>query len=301
MLVDKLTQHPQLLKVGVELNDIWTSIGGAPCISPCAYRDETDAVPEAGQNMAAYFAEFIRKSKTVRRHLMRAKNYFREKKGSIFLDWDHLIPVNKSPHLTNKLRYVHALFPQSKILFIIRSIEGHSASMKIHFERDYKRLGLVSWMPENEEGCYSRLPEGQVPADAAPGRCFPGDFSVIPEMWIRLNARALEDLTTLPEDRYRVIVYEDMVLNWEESLKSIIDFLGLDPRHQAATEKIVHSQMKIINTTTKGNPLEKWKKALSEQEVEQLREVIEANRQTYERIQSRIQQYTLASQPIQRS
>ncbi len=294
MLVDKLTQHPQLLKIGVELNDIWSAIGGAPCREPCAYRDESHAHPQYAHNMVTYFSEFIRKSKTIRRHLMRAKNYYREGKGSVFLDWDNLIPVNKSPHLTNKLRYVHSLFPDGKILFIIRSIEGHSASMKIHFDRNYEQEGIVSWLPEDSYGCYTRKREGVKPKGVVEGRCYPGDFSVIPEMWIRLNALALQDMAGLPESCYKVVLYEDMVLHWKESLTKIFQFLDLDPRHHRETERIIHSHMKIINTTTEGNPLEKWKKALSGHEIEQLRAVVNDHKPTYDMIQKHIRGHTIA-------
>lgn len=294
MLVDKLTQHPQLLKIGVELNDIWTAIGDAPCRAPCAYRNETHARPQAGYNMATYFAEFIRKSRSWRRHLMRAKNYFREDKGSIFLDWDNVVPVNKSPHLTNKLRYVHSLFPEGKILFIIRGIEGHSASMKIHFDRNYEETGLISYLPKNPKGCYSRVPQrARQPEGVFPERCYPGDFSIIPEMWIRLNQLALEDMSELPNGSYKVIVYEELVQNWDVVLRDIFDFLDLEPKHESSTKKIIQSQMKIINTTTKGSPLEKWRRTLTKEEINEMYEVIERHQASYDAIMEQVEGYRI--------
>ncbi|RMG59044.1 MAG: sulfotransferase, partial [Bacteroidetes bacterium] len=274
LLVDKLTQHPQLLKIGVELNDIWTAIGGANCLAPCEYRTEKDATFEAANNMAAYFAEFMREARHPRRYLMRAKNRYRQGLGRIAYDWEHLIPVNKSPHLTNKLRYVHRLFPQARILFIVRSIEGHSASMKVHFDRDYQRDGLVNILPEDSRGCYTRLTTPPEPA----ARAYPGDFSIIPEMWIRLNALALQDLQHIDPDRVRVMAYEDLVQRQPEVLRSIFDFLALRSEHATTTERIIHSGMKVINTTTAGDPMQKWRKTLSDSEIAQMEAVIQTHR-----------------------
>ena len=289
LLVDKLTQHPQLLKIGVELNAIWTAIGGASCQAPCSYRDETHATYAAANNMTAYFAHFMHDARRLRRHLMRAKNRYRQGLGRIAYDWDHLVPVNKSPHLSNKLRYVHALFPRARFLFIVRGIEGHSASMKVHFDRDYARAGLVNLFPPDPRACYTRQ------ASAAPAgvRAYPGDFSIIPEMWIRLNALALQDLQHLPPDQVQVIAYEDLVARQPETLRRIFDFLDLRPAHAATAERIIHSGMQVINTTTTGDPMQKWRKTLSEAEIAQLEAVIQAHRAGYDFIQQELDRWRL--------
>ena len=45
-LVDKLSSHPQLLKIGVELNQVWTDIGGASIKGTCDHKVAADASAE---------------------------------------------------------------------------------------------------------------------------------------------------------------------------------------------------------------------------------------------------------------
>ncbi|MEZ4771901.1 MAG: sulfotransferase [Bacteroidia bacterium] len=282
LLVDKISQHPQLLKIGMELNDIWSAIGEAPCVGYCMHRDESHASFSAATNMAHYFDRFIADAKSGRRYLMRVSNLFRFGSGAFSYDWDHLIPVNKSPHLTNKLRYIHTLFPQSKIVLIIRSIEGHCASTKVFFDREYELLKRINYIPQDPKGCYTRFSEDITPEGVIPDRCYPGDFSVIPEMWIRLNALGLRDLLSLPEDSVRIISYEDLVNRQSEVLGKLFDFLDLNPAHHNHSEKIKTSGLKVINTSTSGDPLKKWKKHLSDQELATINQTIENFRPDYD-------------------
>lgn len=268
LLVDKISQHPQLLKVGMELNDIWTAIGQAPCVGYCEHRDESHASFAAAANMAHYFDRFVADARSTRRYIMRVSNLFRFGSGAFSYDWDHIIPVNKSPHLTNKIRYVHTLFPEAKIVLIIRAIEGHCASTKVFFDREYQLIQRVNYIPRDQHGCYTRFPEGFQPEGVIPGRHYPGDFSVIPEMWIRLNALGLREILSLPPEKYCIISYEDLVNRQPEVLQRLFDFLQLRAIHTAKAEKIKTSGLKIINTSTSGDPLKKWEKYLTAEEQE---------------------------------
>ena len=293
MLVDKLTQHPQLFKVGVELNDIWTAIGGAQCKGLNEYRDEKDANFQAANNMTHYFSRFIDESKSFRRHLMRSKNWFTSRKGSIFYDWDHVIPVNKSPNLTNKIGYIHTLFPGFKVILIVRSILGHSSSAKVFFNRLYENYGMVNYIAENPKDGYIRIHKDETTNQALDDRIFPGDFSIIPYLWIRLNRVAMEDIVRLPEEQRLIISYEDFVRYQDHYLERIFDFLEVLPRHNQATQKIIHSGMKIINTSTKGDPLEKWKTQLTHEEISQVERVVAENREDYDFIENSLNKLAL--------
>lgn len=282
LLVDKISQHPQLLKIGTELNDIWTEIGDASCVGYCDYKDESHANSQATANMVHYFDRFVEDARSFRRWLMRLSNVIRVGSGTLSYDWDHIIPMNKSPHLTNKLRYVHALFPQSKIVLIIRSIEGHSSSMKVFFDRENKLLGRVNYIPQNPKGCYSRFEKPAVPEGVIPGRQYPGDFSIIPYMWIRLNALALTDIAHIPESSVAVICYEDLVNQQADVLSRLFDFLELREEHASKARKIISTNLKIINTSTKGDPLEKWKKYLDDTEIRQMEATIREHQGDYD-------------------
>ncbi len=279
-LVDKMTQHPQLLKLGVELNDIWSAIGGADCVETCSYKTEADATFEAANNMSNYIGHFIEDSKSIKRHLMRWRHLSKKGSGRIFYDWEQIIPVNKSPHLTNKIRYVHALFPTSKVLLIVRSIQGHCSSQKVFFDREYQELTKINYLPSNAHACWTRIPEKQVAANMEKERIYPNNFSLIPQMWIRLNALALRDIQKLPPKQFAVVAYEDLVQHQAIILAKLFDFLQLDPKHQAAERKMLHTELNIINSN-KGNPLDKWKKQLTSEEIKSMEQCISQNQAEY--------------------
>ena len=63
-LADKLASHPQLLKIGVEMNDVWTDIGGASISGTCEYRNASHVTTEYTFQMTSYIQDFINESKS---------------------------------------------------------------------------------------------------------------------------------------------------------------------------------------------------------------------------------------------
>lgn len=262
-LVDKLTQHPQLLKVGSELRGVWTEIGGAPCGGKVgSYRGSMDAKPTYAANMAAYFQDFVHQSQSVNRHLMRAKQKWKQGSSAIFYDWERVIPVNKSTHLVNKIAYLHALFPKARFIFILRDLPAQVASLKVHSLRHFDQAGTLLYAPEAEKDSWGQGARSLFGSDIPDARFFPEHFSLIPEMWVRLNQLALTELSELPPARFRVIEYQDLVSHQASILGQVFDFLELHPQHRSQEERIAGTKMKIINTTSAGNPLDKWKHTL---------------------------------------
>ena len=262
-LVDKLSSHPQLLKIGVELNQVWTDIGGASIKGTCDHKVAADASAEYTYQMTAYFANFIQESRSFKRKAMRRYAKYFHGLGRASYDWENIIPVNKSPHLMNKLGYVGALFPKSTLLLIVRDVYSHSASMKYHFEKLHKADGRTYFMEDSPEACYSQsygeLPEGKP--------SFPGDFSIIPELWLRMNTLAFKELNEATFHQKIVVSYEDLVTDQKGTLTAVFDALALKQSHSAASHEIAEKATVLVNTTTKGSPIEKWKDQLSSEEV----------------------------------
>jgi len=292
-LVDKLTQHPQLLKVGSELREVWTRLGQAPCEGVCAYRDERYFSVEAANNMTHYFSQYMRDARKLRRHAMRAKARLGKGQGAIFYDWKRVHPVNKSTQLVNKIAYIHALFPRAKIIFIIRSAYGQCSSMKSFIEHHYRQDGYIHYFPPEEGYSWTRIPEQEKTPDMQAGHIYPGNFSLIPRMWLRLNAVAFRQLQNLPEHSFRVVAYEDTVQQQASLLKQLFDFLELDPRHAARAERIAASVLSYKNTTTQGDPLQKWKKYLSEEEVAEIDRVLQAQAGEHEFILNSLEKWRI--------
>lgn len=278
LLVDKLSSHPQLLKIGVELNDAWTKIGGASIKGHCDYKNATDASGYYTYQMTNYFSDFIHESKTLKRHLMRANSRLNYKTGRVFYDWPNIIPVNKSPHLMNKIGYVRSLFPQSKFIIIIRDIYGHSASMKHHFLKLHRTKSLLYYVPNEKHACWSNTSNKNTITGV---KYYPENFELIPEMWFKLNILALETVKTLAEEQVLIVSYENLVNDQENTIKRIFQFLKLDEKHEHHIEKIAKSKVNIINATTKGEPLEKWKKQLTTEEKESVKRTISKNMEYY--------------------
>lgn len=287
LIVDKLSSHPQLIKIGSELNEIWTEVGGAPMKGSCPHLTKENADPKYTYQMTNYIVSFLNDSKTLRRRLMRRIVKMNTKLGRVNYDWDNIIPVNKSPHLMNKLSYVNALFPESKNILIVRNIFAHSASMKVHFDNAYKNKNLVHVMETGEHSCWSDLPKAKF-GNELPTNVYPSDFSLIPKMWLRLNSIALKEIAQLPKEKYLIVSYEKLVVEQESELRRIFDFLELREEYKEDENTICKSGQKMINTTTSGNPLDKWKKHLSEEEKSMIEKVIEEDADTYNFILSHL-------------
>jgi len=283
-LVDKLSGHPQLFKVGVELNDVWDQVGGVKIIGNCKWKDGSNASAYYTYQMTSYFNEFIKNGMSVKRHLMRWVNLNNKKVGRVFYDWENIIPVNKSPHLINKVLYVDALFPGAKFIFIIRDIYAYSASLKSHFLRDYEENSKVSIQPDSYADCWSRMEESEIPADLKNNPRFPQDFGTIPKMWIRLNKIGLESIQKLDKDQFIVINYEELISNQELTFKKLFRFLSLEESHNRFENLIANKKIGLINSTTSGNPLSKWKKQLTEKEKEIIQSVIIENEPDYQSV-----------------
>lgn len=270
-LVDTLCRHPQLLRIGNELRSVWTELGNAPCEgADCAYREAEDVSSEVVANMTHYFHDYIRESKNIRRHLMRFKNKWNTGGGSVFYDWEHIRPVNKSTHLVNKIDYLQAMFPHAQFIFIIRSIEGQCGSLKMHVLRDHERNQRYLYAPKSPKSSWSQLLQSEFPAHFTQDRAFPEQFDLLPEMWIRLNYLAMQAFSQMDKSRYHIIRYEDLVMNQAAEFESMFSFLKLEEKYQAKVKQIASSKLKVINTTTKGNPMEKWKKHLTEEEIKMI-------------------------------
>jgi len=212
---------------------------------------------------------------------MRFLNRIQQQQGSVFYDWEHIIPVNKSPHLMNKIGYAHELFPKSKFILIIRDIYGYSSSMKIHLEEYSENTGKVYIKTNDDKDCWFRIN----PEEVSQFKSYPPDFEVIPEMWMRLNSLAIDEIRQIPENQYMIIHYENLISNQKQVLKQVFDFLELLPDHERSVEKIVEQTSSFKNTTTRGNPLNKWDRYLSKAEKDIIRSVISENRSKYDFIQ----------------
>lgn len=282
LLLNILSEHPQLLKIGVELNSIWTKIGGACCQGECHYKTAKDVKPEYVVNMTNYFKENIVQYQKGRQGWKRFLFSIKFGSGGIRKDWDQIIPINKSPHLSNKSLYLHEMFPESKFVHIIRSVHSHSYSMKRHFEKDFEQRKFVNYLPEDGKNCWTRMHQDDLD-NKDQSRLFPSNFSLIPEAWINMNYQAIKDLEECGSEDYRIFSYEDLVNKPEKVLPEIFEFLKLDAKHEKQISKIVGRQRKSFNTHTK-DPMNDWKTKLTLEEQQDIQQIINENSEKYDYI-----------------
>ena len=286
-LVEKLSRHPQLFRIGTELNHIWTTIGGADCEKTCAYRNEEHLELQYAHNMNHYFSKMIRRGQSLKHQIIRLNEYWSRQRGRINYDWSDVVPMNKSPHLINKIRYVHAMYPNSKIILIIRDIYGQVASQKVFFDNHYRLNKRVNIMTPDPGNCWFSFRKSSIPKEYSDFPRYPSDFSLLPQMWIRLNYLAIKELETLPSDSYRIVSFEKL-LNDSNAMQELFGFLELKENHSHWEKTISGMKKKVTNTTTSGDPMVKWRKMLSKDEIKTMLSVIEDDRSTYELIQSKI-------------
>lgn len=285
LLMNTLSEHPQLLKAGFELNRMWTKVGGAPCSVNCEMRLATDLQAQYQNNVTAYFERYIQNSKSFIRHLSRwsQKKYYGS--GRVFYDWDNVFLMNKSPHLSNKISYINAMYPKAKFVVIVRSPYGQTASQKIHFLNNHKKQNTWFYLPNDNRSCRSKLLGSEL-GSYSNDRLFPNNFSLIPEAWLKLNSIIFDHLTDIDESRKVVFSYEDFVLNKEECLGSIFNMLNLNEKHKSIEQQIIKKNRSIQNTTTSGNPINKWKKYLTNNEIEVVNNTLNLQKDKYTHIQN---------------
>jgi len=287
LLMNTLSAHPQLLKAGFELNNMWTEIGGAPCSEKCELRLASDLQAKYQNNVTAYFERYIQNSKSLLRHLSRwsQKKYYGS--GRVFYDWDNLFLMNKSPHLSNKISYINAMYPNAKFVVIVRSPFGQAASQKMHFLDNYKKRGIRFYLPDDRYSCWGKVAESKI-SKFSSERLFPENFSLIPEAWLRLNTIIFNQLKEVDESRKVVFAYEDFVLNRGECLKSVFQMLQLKEKYKKFERKIIRNNKHVKNTTTEGDPLRKWKRYLTSEEKDQALKFLFKHSEEYNKITNHV-------------
>jgi hypothetical protein len=170
----------------------------------CLHLNEGDAVPDVVESMRRYYWTDVLHENAHRRVL------------------------NKQPHLSNKLRYVLGIFPDAKIIHIIRDCPPVVASWIVVMGQ---HPSLLAYWPEERYPCFWLFPRPSNPVAASAlarhGRFFPGNH---PELWIdywcKVNMGITEQMHGR-EDQLCVVRYEDMVRNPMEALRSLCQFAEL--------------------------------------------------------------------------
>ena len=278
-----LSAHPQIVLLGLELLDVWTEHGAAPCEERCEHRNASHFSATAQAQMTDFFETELKRSRSLRKHLGRAYRNLLYGYSRISYDWENAIALNKSPHLMNKVGYVNALFPNAHFIFILRDIFAHSASQKYLFEYGFEMYGRQRYVPDDENACWFYEDN----AELSGTNVYPGNFQLIPEMWLRLNRLALSEIDKIEPERVSLLTYENLVKDQKTELIKLYSQLPLMEEYQGIISMLSERVIRNKNTTTKGDSLTKWQQQLNIAEKEAIDRVIRANKTDYETITDR--------------
>lgn len=172
----------------------------------CLYMDENDADEEVVQSMHRYYAEAVLKGR------------------------QGLRVLNKCPHLSNKLRYVRAIFPDARFVHIVRDCPPVVRSWERIME---EQPGVVLYWPETDYPCFWVLPaELTAPRERVfrnERRMYPGGGSgVLASYWAETNRNIPRQLADAP-DALLTVRYEDLCARPAEVLDHIRTFCDLAP------------------------------------------------------------------------
>jgi hypothetical protein len=105
-----------------------------------------------------------------------------------------------------------------------------------------------------------------------------------------MNTLAFKELNDATFQQKIVVSYEDLVTNQKGTLTAIFEALKLKQSHRAVSREIAEKATVLVNTTTKGSPLEKWKDQLSSEEVESIDSALSKHAEDYAFITSSLEQ-----------
>lgn len=138
--------------------------------------------------------------------------------------------LNKQPHLSNKLKYLLGIFPDAKIIHIIRDCEHMVASWKAIMKAI---SSLILYLPPNEEiPCFWLMKQ---PIDPIARKCLGDNRNFYPgggeeifiDYWNKVNIGIPKQMTQLPE-QLLTIRYEEIIKNPKLTLNRIFDYCELD-------------------------------------------------------------------------
>jgi len=251
-LAHLLTEHPQLLHLEGELINVWSAMGGMDCEKNRIYLDRKNVTPEFTANMAAHFERSHLEFRKTKYNFWRWVNKTKRGSGGLKKDWNGLRLFNKNVHFINRTDYLLEMFPQSKVILIIRPIEAQVNSIKLHFEKSREK-GKYFSAPQNAKHSWITGTEKT-------------SFTVkqLTEKWVDLNKTAIEDLQRNNPEQYFILDYNKMVNAPEKSVADIYKFLGLPPHALDVNNTL--DDRKTFNTHTSGNPTDDWKTRLTAEE-----------------------------------
>jgi len=171
----------------------------------CPYMDELDVSEETKSAMHRYYATQVLKGR----------------KG--------LRVVNKCPHLSNKLRYVRAIFADALFIQIVRDPVAMTASW-VNIMKAVPEL-MLFW-PDSQYPCFwvleSKGASSRSRSLRSEPQLYPSSLRLFADYWTATNGNIPRQLGDSPS-QLLTVSYENLVASPREELRRITDFCDLPP------------------------------------------------------------------------
>lgn len=228
MLFDLLSQHPQLIKTAGypsgEDHEGWIEHGG--CVM--AGIGEGTTSTKYGTGINGYHACLHMTAQDATRDIVEDMHDYYW--NDVLRQSEGMRVINKCPHNSNKLDYMLGIFPDAKIIHIVRDCEptvlSWLAVMAHHPD-------LVVYWPEEPFPCLWLLPKPKSAAelrrlDHHP-RFFPGGGAkLFIDYWRKVNMGIAAQMEGR-SGQLKVVRYEDLVSKPGDVLNDLADFCELGP------------------------------------------------------------------------
>lgn len=226
MLFDLLSTHPDLMRTNGypdgEDHDGWITHGkcvmagignsrnskygsGINGFQYCLHMTQADVTPEIVAGMHAYYLDEVLRGNTDKRVL------------------------NKQPHLSNKLDYVLGIFPDAKIIHIIRDCEPTVASLIAVMD---EHPSLMTYLPSDEAyPCLWLMQKPDEPVAISRvnrhSRFYPGGgTAMLAEYWSKVNEGVVKQMVN-SKDQLLTVRYEDLIAQPQTVTEKLMTFCEL--------------------------------------------------------------------------
>lgn len=227
MLFDLLSQHPKLVKTmgypSGEDHEGWIEHGQCVMagIGECVSSDKY------GSGINGYNACLSMTTEDVTPEIINDMHihYFNDVLEN---DAKDRYVINKCPHNSNKIDYMLGIFPDAKIIHIIRDCEPTVASW-VAVMKDHPDI-VLHW-PDEELPCFWIFPKPKLPAELKRierhERFFPGGGGeMFIDYWVKVN-RGIEQQMQGALNQLKVVRFEDLVAKPNEVLDELCQFCEL--------------------------------------------------------------------------
>lgn len=168
--------------------------------------------------------------------------------------------LNKNPHLSNKIKYIHTVFEDVKLIHVVRDPYAVIASWKVLLAR-YRNL-LVE-IPDSESACMNIFPNrgwgASIPIlkRGNPNLYDPGDVAsvrLLARFWKNINLYVLKQASDVKTLAIYTVRFEDICRDQKAGLSDVLDFCELSTK----SDWILRVRPAVQT---------KWKRVLSPREI----------------------------------